>query len=173
MITLKDWKKLHRFQKRPGWCGPAVIQMALLASGIKGVSQPQIAKAVYKDWWGTDMQIMIAYLSRFFSKVNYKHDGKIADIAEHLEKGHIVMLDWWDDLDLESPNGHYSIAGGYDLKTKMLTLIDPSNARQGIWEISAKDFQKKWYDSIDVSDKMWIDGWMLWIDPTSKIEPQK
>lgn len=173
MITLKDWKKYHKYQEHPSWCGPAVIHMALLASGIEDINQAQIAKAVYKDWWGTDQQIMIAYLSKFFSRINYKHDGRISDIKEHLDKGHIVILDWWDDDDAETQDGHYSIAGDYNQKTKMLTLVDPSNERQGIWEISAKNFTKKWYDSVDVNNKMWINGWMLWIDPTSKIDPQK
>ena len=33
-------------QEKSGWCGPAVIQMALLAGGIKK-SQKDIAKEVY------------------------------------------------------------------------------------------------------------------------------
>ena len=41
-----NWEKLHRFQKKPGWCGPAVIQMVLLAAGIKK-TQKEIVKAVY------------------------------------------------------------------------------------------------------------------------------
>jgi len=32
-----------------------------------------------------------------------------------------------------------------------------------------EDFKKRWYDSLDTQDKKWISGWMLWVDPKSKI----
>ncbi len=164
-----SWKALHRFQKKPGWCGPAVIQMVLLAVGIKK-TQKQIAKAVYKAWWGTDQQLMQAYLSKFFKIVNHKNGAIFADIEQHLNKGNIVVVDWMDDLDDGEPGGHYSIVADYDKKAKMLTLADPSNAREGIWHISNKDFNKRWYDTLDLHNRTWVDGWMLWVDPKSKIE---
>jgi hypothetical protein len=168
-ITLAKWKKLHKFQEKAGWCGPAVIQMALLACGIKK-TQTEIAKEVYKDWWGTTQQIMIAYLSRFFKIVNYKQDATMKDVSTHLKMGHIVILDWWDDIDKEDePGGHYSIAGNYDVKIRGLTLVDPSNGRPGIWTIADTEFNKNWYDTLDVHDRTWIEGWMLWVDPSSKI----
>jgi len=168
-IPITTWKSYHRYQEKPGWCGPAVIQMALLASGIVK-TQKEIAKDVYKDWWGTSQQLILAYLSRFFKIVNYKHDATMKDISLHLKKGHIVILNWWDDIDKDDVGGgHYSIAGDYDYKLKGLTLVDPSNGRPGIWTIDGKEFDKKWYDTLDVHDRTWIEGWMLWIDPISKI----
>src|SRR3972149_4189697 len=164
-----NWKKLHSFQKRPGWCGPAVIQMVLASVGLKK-SQKEIAQAVYKEWWGTDQQLLMAYLSKFFKIVNFKNDAIFADINSHLEKGNIVVVDWMDDLDDEEPAGHYSIVGDYDPKAKMLTLVDPSNARKGIWNISTKDFNSRWYDTLDVHNRTWVDGWMLWVDPKSKLQ---
>lgn len=167
--NISSWKKLHKFQENPGWCGPAVIQMALLASGIDK-SQKEIAKDVYNDWWGTTQQIILAYLSKYFKVVNYKHDASFKDISFHLKSGHIVILDWWDDIDTASePGGHYSIAADYDYKIKALTLVDPSNDRPGVWTISGKEFNSKWYDTLDIHDRTWIEGWMLWIDPKSKI----
>lgn len=167
-MNANTWKKLHRFQQKPGWCGPAVIQMVLASCGIKK-SQQEIAKYVYKKWWGTTQQIMVAYLSKFFKTVNYKQNAKFSDISAHLKKGHIVIVDWWDDFDEDSAGGHYSIAVEYLPKLKALTLADPSNDRPGIWTISGKEFNPKWYDTLDVHDKTWIEGWMLWVDPSSKI----
>ena len=168
-ITVAKWRKFHKFQEKPGWCGPAVIQMALLACGIKK-SQNEIADKVYKDWWGTTQQIMMAYFSRYFKVVNYKHDATIKDVSLHLEEGHIVILDWWDDIDeKDEPGGHYSIAGSYNSKSKDLTLVDPSNARPGIWDIPEAKFNKNWYDTLDVHDQTRTNGWMLWVDPASKI----
>lgn len=166
-----DWKKHHRFQRKPGWCGPATIQMVLFANGIKK-KQRDIAKETYKAWWGTNQQMMVAYLSKFFKIVNYKHNSTTTDILFHLNKGNIVVVDWMDDMDYREPEGgHYCIVGDYDEVARMLTLVDPSNARQGIWNIAAKDFKEKWFDSIDLHDKLRVEGWMLWVDPKSKIEP--
>ncbi len=164
----KYWKKYHRFQKRPGWCGPAVIQMVLAKTGIRK-TQKVIARYVYKEWWGTAQQMILAYLSKFFKIVNYKHDASFTDVSFHLNKGNIVVLNWWDDFDENEQGGHYSIAASYDSKLGALTLVDPSNERPGIWTISENEFREKWYDSLDVHDRTWVEGWMLWVDPGSKI----
>jgi hypothetical protein len=168
MISESRWKVVHKFQKKPGWCGPAVIQMILSSCGIRK-TQKTIAKAVYKEWWGTNQQMMLAYLSRYFKIVNYKHNANTTDIAEHLDKGHIVVVDWMDDFGEGEAGGHYSIVSSYDSKAKILSLVDSSNARPGIWKIAAKDFNPRWYDTLDVHDRTWVDGWMLWVDPSSKL----
>jgi hypothetical protein len=166
--TSASWKKYHRFQEKPGWCGPAVIQMVLLKCGIKK-TQGEISRDVYKNWWGTPQQMILAYLSRFFKIVNYKQNATLKDVSFHLNKGNIVILDWWDDFEEDSAGGHYSIAINYDSKLRALTLADPSNDRPGIWTVADKEFNLKWYDTLDVHDRTWIEGWMLWIDPKSKI----
>jgi len=160
------WKKNHKFQEKPSWCGPAVIQMALSFAEINK-SQQEIAKAVCKDWWGTTEPMILAYLSQFFEEINFSNDSTLEDIVLHLDKGHIVILDWWDDINKnETPGGHYSIAADY--KSGILTLADPSNDRAGIWDINANEFLSKWFDTLDVNNKIKIKGWMLWIDPKSK-----
>jgi hypothetical protein len=143
--------------------------MALLACGIRK-TQKTIARQVYKDWWGTTQQIMLAYFSKYFKIVNYKQNATFKDVSVHLNMGHIVILNWWDDIDKDDePGGHYSIAISYDHKLRAVTLADPSNGRPGIWTVSDTEFNKKWYDTLDVQDRTWIEGWMLWIDPASKI----
>lgn len=172
MKKLNSWKKHHRFQKRAGWCGPAVIQMILAKVGRR-VSQADIAKDVYKDWWGTSQQMILAYLSRFFKHVNYKENASFSDISEHLNKGDLIIVNWWDDYDENEPGGHYSVVADYDSSINALVLADPSNERPGIWTVHEDEFRGKWYDSLDVHDKKWIEGWMLWVDPTSVIEDGK
>ncbi len=168
-ISVNEWNKHLRFQEKPGWCGPAVIQMVLLVCGIKK-TQAEIARQVYKDWWGTTQHIMLAYLSKFFKVVNYKHNATFKDLSLHLKKGHIVILNWWDDIDKDGePGGHYSIAVDYDYKLRALTLCDPSNSRPGIWTISDREFRERWYDTLDIHNRTRIEGWMLWVDPASKI----
>lgn len=167
-MTRVNWKKISRYQKKPGWCGPAVIQMILLAAGIKK-SQSEIAKDVYQKWWGTGQNIMLAYLSKFFKLVNFKINGRISDINYHLKKGHVVIVDWWDDLDGDDPDGHYSIVIGYDKKNKKLIMLDPYSKRSGLWKMDAKEFNSRWYDYLDVHGNTWVDGWMLWLDLKTKV----
>lgn len=170
MNPIKIWKKYHKFQKKPGWCGPAVIQMALSYAGVRK-RQETIAKAVYKDWWGTSHQLMYAYLKKFFKEINFKNHATVPDLIKHIEKGHIVIVNWWDNLDLNvQESGHYSIAIAYNKKTKTLTLADPSNERSGIWDIEEKEFKRRWYDLLDEHGDKWVEGWLLWINPASRIK---
>ena len=79
------------------------------------------------------------------------------------------MVNWWDDLDKDdTEDGHYSLVLDFDKKGGKLTLADPSLGR-GIWKINAKEFNKRWYDSLDTRGNKWVSGWMLWVDPKSKI----
>ena len=134
------------------------------------VSQEQIAKDIYIPWWGVGHQIMLAYLSRYFKKVNYKHNATIRDISFHLSKNHILIVNFWDDfLDGEGiGDGHYSVVS--ECKKGIITLIDPSNERDGVWSISTKKFRAHWYDTIETQDRLYVEGWLLWIDPMSKIK---
>lgn len=160
-----SYKKIFRYQKESGWCGPAVIQMCLLAIGVKK-SQKAIAHDVYKSWWGTNQGSIYSYLSKYFKKMNFKENARISDIKRHLDSGHLVIVNWWDDYDAE-PNedcGHYSMVFGYSDKTKKLTLGDPAG-NGGIWKIDYKAFRDKWYDSLDLRGKKWVTGWFLWADP--------
>ena len=93
-----DFQKIFKYQEKAGWCGPAVIQMVLLAAGIKK-TQKAIAKDVYKSWWGTNQAIMYSYLSRYFKKLDFKEGAKISDLKHHLDRKHLVIVNWWDDYD--------------------------------------------------------------------------
>jgi ABC-type bacteriocin/lantibiotic exporter with double-glycine peptidase domain len=159
---LINWENHFRKTEQPEWCGPAVIQMILSVADIE-IEQKQIAKNVLIPWWGTPQQIMLAYLSVFFKIVNYKINAKYKDISYHLKKENIIVVNWWDEDD-----GHYSIVDSY--QNKEITLIDPS---RGKWNLTGKDFNTKWYDTIDMNNRAYIDGWMLWVDIKSKILDNK
>lgn len=36
-------------------------------------------------------------------------------------------------------------------------------------KIEALDFDKRWYDFIDIQRKKKVSGWMLWVNPKSKV----
>lgn len=164
-MTRLSAQKILRYQQTDDWCGPAVIQMALAAGGIRR-SQKEIAKDVIHKWWGTTQQAILAYLSRYFDRLNFKEKANLANVSYHLKKGHIVIVNWWDDIDPEEEEGHYSLILG--VGKKRITLADPSQNR-GIWQMRRRYFITRWYDSIDVNWKKWIEGWMLWVDPKSRI----
>lgn len=159
--------KNFEFQKKPGWCGPAVINIILKSVGIKK-TQSQIAKKVFKEWYGTSQGLLVAYLSKYFKKLNYKKNASISNIKKYLKNNYIVVVDWWDDLDDLPADGHYCIV--LKLDHKFITLLDPSNSRNGKTKMSHFEFKNRWYDTVDVNkDKLWEDRWLMWVDPKSRI----
>lgn len=127
-----------------------------------------IAKDVYKSWWGVSQQLMLAYFSRFYKTVNYKINSGIRDISFHLNKGHIVIVNFWDNFsDEDNGEGHYCVVA--ECKKGIITLVDPSKERNGIWSVRTKDFNSHWYDTIEIHNRLYVDGWMLWIAPESRI----
>lgn len=163
-----DWTKIHRFEEKRGWCGPATIQMILAAAGIEK-SQREVAKSVDLDWWGTTQDITIAYLSKFFNKLGFKEDASIEDIETYLKKGHLVIVDWWDDLGEGKSEGHYSLVGGVNQKMGSITLVDPYPLRKGVWEMNIKEFESRWFDTLDVQDRIRLNRFIIWVDPASSI----
>jgi len=167
--TIEFWKQHHEFQEQEGFCGVAVAQMAIFAGTGVLVPQKEIAKDIYIEWWGVGQQIILSYLSRYFEKVNYKHSASIRDIKFHLDKNHIAIVNFWDDfLDGEEGDGHYSIVA--ECKKGIITLVDSSRERDGIWQVPTKIFNKHWYDTIETQNRLYVEGWLLWINPESKIK---
>ncbi|OGM15022.1 hypothetical protein A3D84_02000 [Candidatus Woesebacteria bacterium RIFCSPHIGHO2_02_FULL_42_20] len=163
-----DWQKIFRWQQKSDWCGPAVIQMVLAAGGIRA-TQAKIAKDVFLPWWGVTQQAIYAYLSKYFKSLNFKSNGTIADLTKRLKEGKVIIVNWWDDLEgLDDEDGHYTLLLDVDKKNKKVVLADPSEGR-GIWKMDIKKFRNHWYDSLDLHRKKWVEGWMLWVDPESKI----
>lgn len=160
-----DWVNIYREQKESGWCGPAVIQMALIAGGIKK-PQSVIAKETYHAWWGTTQQTILAYISQYFSNLGVSENSTISSLLQHLEKGRVIIVNWWDNIDPADAEGHYSVVS--EVKENKITLLDPSAGR-GIWKIDRKKFETNWYDYLDVNKKIKLSGWMLWVDPNSKV----
>ena len=148
----------------------ACVQMAILAGTGVLVPQNEIAKDIYLDWWGSPQQLVLAYLSRYFKKVNYKHSATIRDIAFHLnQREDICIVNFWDDfLDGEIGDGHYSVVA--ECRKGIITLIDPSQERDGIWSLSTRVFNAHWYDTIETQGKLYVAGWLLWINPESRIK---
>lgn len=162
-----NWKSLHRYQENSGWCGQACIQMMLLAVGVQK-TQAEIAKDTYLPWWGTPNHVIIAYLSQYFTKVDFSTETTLVELKKHIDAGHLVLVNWMDNLDPEdAEDGHYSLVAGYSTKNKTLTLVDPTSTREGLWEINEKEFQKIWYDFLDLNRQLKNNRWLCFVDPKS------
>jgi len=169
MSKIFDWNKIYRSQEENGWCGPAVIQMIFLAVGIDK-SQKDIAGEVFFPWWGTHRQVLVAYLSRFFTNMGFLDNADLLDVSKLILSGKIVLVNWWDDLDgKDDEEGHYCLAVAMDDKEGTLTLVDPSEGR-GVWKIKQDEFEKRWYDFYDVRNIMKAPKWLMWVDPSSLVQ---
>lgn len=169
MAKAVNYKNIFRWQKKDGWCGPAVIQMALASGGTR-IPQKKIAKQVFQPWWGTTQQSIYAYLSQYFKRLGFKEGAYLRNVKYHLNKKHLVIVNWW--YDYENPkdaDGHYTLIVKVDSQRRKVHLADPAEGN-GFWSLTTNDFNKRWYDSLDVRNKKWVSGWMLWLDPASRIK---
>lgn len=155
---------------RDGWCGPAIVNIALAAVGIRK-SQESIMRHVYMPRFGTTQDSLFAYLSQYFRKVGFKTNARLRHVRYHLSRGHIVIVNWWDDLDEDDEDdGHYTIVQSVHCNGQKMRMIDPSD--RGIWDIKTRVFLNRWYDYLDARNSKRLDRWLMWMDPVSKV-PQK
>lgn len=160
-----DWKKHHRFMVFSGWCGQTTLQIILSACGIKK-SAFEISRYVYKKWYGSPFILLVAYLKRYFTVVNYKTGATIADISGHIKLGHIVIVNFWDTDDDDNGDGHYAIVES--CQKGKITFIDSSKEHDWRWSISTKKFTKIWYDYLTNDNELYHTGLMIWVAPSSK-----
>jgi hypothetical protein len=155
-----EWEKYHRFMPISGWCGPTTLWVIFSACGIK---KPlwYIALHIYKWWYGSPYILLVAFLNKYFSLVNYKTGATIADISKHLKLGHICIINFQS-----SGDGHYAIVAEY--KNKQVTIIDTS--RDGNWKynMSANELKRVWYDTLVNDNSLWHENLLIWVDPNSK-----
>jgi len=133
--------------------------MVLDAVGIK-VPLWRIAMHVWKKWYGTPPQLMVAYLVKYFCKLGYAEEENIKDIKWHLKVGHIVIVNWTD-----KGEGHYSIIGEYD--GGLLTMVDSSREHTWCYFMEDNIFEQNWYDCLASDGRLRHDGLLIWIDPKS------
>ena len=119
--------------------------------------------------FGTTQQSLFAYLSKFFGKIGFREGARFRHVRYHLSRGHIVIVNWWDDLEEnDGDDGHYTLIHSIRPDGSSIRMIDPTEDR-GIWNMKTRAFLKRWYDYLDVQNSKRLDRWFMWIDPGSKI----
>jgi ABC-type bacteriocin/lantibiotic exporter with double-glycine peptidase domain len=126
------------------YCGPAVVQMILLAHGLER-SQDELATILGTDATGTRAQAIEEFLmaSGFF--VERKNDAMLADIEAAHADGATVVVGYIEPG--ENLLGHYGIV--MDLTDDSIVLIDPLLGPE--LTMSREDFQMRWKDDHDDS----------------------
>ena len=148
-----NWEKHLKLQENSSYCGVATVQMILDSIGIEK-SQKQIARAIYKSWWGTPTDLLYGYLSKYFEYVNYRDYMVIDDLSYYLKMYYAVIA----HIDM----GHYCIVSACNNNdnNKDVTIVDP---KDGIKTISVKSFEKRWFLSEIFRDRTCTGGWLLWM----------
>lgn len=155
-----------------GWCGQAVVCMTLAAVGIRK-SQQSISRHIYMPGFGTTQHSLFAYLSKFFTRLGFKEGARLRHVRYHISRGHIVIVNWWDDLEEgDGDDGHYTLVQSVRSDGSTIRMIDPIEER-GFWNMHTRMFLQRWYDYLDVQQSKRLDRWLMWIDPESKVRQRR
>lgn len=122
---------VYQERKMRGWCGPAVLSMALISLGFD-VSQEKAAEAApYDPAWGTDHAAMLR-AARAFVPTAYEVSGKtLVELAE-LAKTNVVIVNFMDTEPIREPfhgvgngeDGHYALLDAMD--DEFVSVVDPN-----------------------------------------------
>ena len=153
-----DWGKCHVYMPYGGWCGVSVIKTIFNVAEIKK-SIYEIALYVWKWWYGSPYILIVAYLNKFFTLVNYRTGATIEDIKKHLSAGHICIINFQD-----GGEGHYALVT--EAIGKRLIIVDSSNEREWTYAMSYDELREKWYDNL--TDSLWHERLLIWVDRKSK-----
>lgn len=187
---MQDWEKkefnptpvsiaftdVHRYQRKPGWCGVACARMIMRAAGINS-SQEEIAEEIYDPDLGTSHRELVKFLLEKFGRVVKQSGSSFKKIHELMSDGYLVIVNWMDDLPTEEndpPEGHYSLVSEIDLVRQKIRLLDPSNATRADgktkrYGMDFTEFEERWYDYVDLEETQIIRGWLLAVDPESRL----
>jgi len=140
-------RKPYVYQERDvkGWCGPAVLAMALESVGIS-VTQSELAKiAPYDPDWGTDHEAMLAG-ARAFVLGAYEVIGRGLEELGQLAEKKAVILNFMDGLG-NGEDGHYVLLDR--LTENDIVVVDPnpiSSVDGGFRKIERGWFEKHFWD---------------------------
>jgi ABC-type bacteriocin/lantibiotic exporter with double-glycine peptidase domain len=138
MIKLKSYQ-----QKKPSFCGPAVLKIVMDYYGVFAEEEELAKLANTHETWGTSIDGMVSAAKHFGFDVFYKEDASINDLKNYvLEKNQPVIVRWFFE-----DTGHYSIVA--DITGKNIVMADPlskifSLAKKRI--IPIEKFSKIWFD---------------------------
>lgn len=149
-------RKRFVYQERhcEGWCGPAVLTMALRSLGFS-VTQEEMAKvAPYDPDWGTDHTAMVNGARQYVPEAYEAVSRSLDDLAK-IAKNNAVILNFMDtELGHEPPHGAGNGEDGHYVLLDKLTgedlmVVDPnpiSPVDGGFRKIDSDWFERHFWD---------------------------
>ena len=165
-------KSSYRRQERPGWCGPAALQVLLLNESIN-ISQSEIAKNTFFPDWGTPHENIYSFAKKYFAGVNVYTNTTLKRLEQKLNNDKLVLANIvTDSEDVES--GHYINIQSINLANQTMTVFDPDAVDGGILNLNTDKFVSQWFDYAtehDLRNNIKTKHWALVIDPKTKKSP--
>jgi ABC-type bacteriocin/lantibiotic exporter with double-glycine peptidase domain len=124
------------------YCGPAVVQMILLAHGLER-SQEELATILGTDATGTDAHAIADFLMSCGFFVERRNDAALTDIQKAIEKGASVIVGYIEPD--ENELDHYGIVS--ELTDEKIVIIDPLLGPE--LTMTRADFESRWRDDPD------------------------
>ncbi|MDB5225501.1 MAG: hypothetical protein JWL87_453 [Candidatus Adlerbacteria bacterium] len=139
-------------QENEGYCGPAVLQMALAALGTD-LSQKELAEEAYTPLndpdHGTEVADMVRVLEAHGARVQAQNGTALADVAAALEAGKIAVIAF---TERHYGWGHYSIIKKID--ATHVHLLDPDEDSGGE-PMAREEFESRWQDPKHTKTDHW------------------
>ena len=156
-------RKPYVYQERDvkGWCGPAVLALALESVGIS-VSQSELAKiAPYDPDWGTDHEAMLAG-ARAFVLGAYEVIGKsLAELGQLAQKKAVILNFMDTELGVEPRHGAGNGEDGHYVALDKIIGND-------VWVMDPNPISPG-YGGLRKIDRNWLDRHFWDIDRGNKV----
>lgn len=122
-------------------CGPCcIINILQLRNGDSSFTETELSRICQStEADGTSPAgMMLGLAAANLELVEAKEQATLDDIRQHLDQGHVVIVNF---MHLYADEGHYAVVVSYD--DYALYLIDSS---YGQIRLDFEDFEKAWYD---------------------------
>lgn len=161
-------RKPYVYQERQviGWCGPAVLSMALTALGFEVTQEKMAKQAPYDPSWGTDHISMVRAAESVVRGVREVLVSKIDELGKRCRK-ECVIVNFMDTEPSREPSfgagngedGHYVLLD--KLTRDYVYVVDPNpiSAGGGFRKIKRDWFERHFWD-IDRGNKV-VEKWAL------------
>ena len=164
LVTSRDIDLIDHYKQKEkyGYCGPACMQMAFSALGIK-TDQDTLAEIGGFTEWGIDHVGLKRIADRY--AFGFQICGQSLDVLARITTKYTAVLNIMD-LDEVNPNvnedGHYVVS--YLIDSSDVYFLDPSTDQTSKpRKMSRKEFNDIWWD-IDKDGKI-IREWALIVIP--------
>src|SRR5262249_23825321 len=141
-------KVTHRAQSKKYNCGPTALAMLLDFYEVPHVEEELEALCETSSRHGTHHENIVKAAKSLGAGVCVHQNATIVDIEEVLERGHPVLVNYFNPL---TRVGHFAVIKGVD--DGHMVFADPKNGDN--YRLSFEEFEKLWHNH-DKTLKRWM-----------------